>query len=621
MINLQLKFKYLFGIILLILSITPSVWIVSCEKGKFTREPKVETGQVSEILTTSAKVSGEIIDIGEGLVEHGHCWSTNSYPTIADYKTEMGTVRETGTYTSELLNLEAGIKYFDRAYCQTRTDVVYGKDQIFTTLDGKSQMTTTEVTEITAQTAQSGGNIMSVNGDKVLGRGICWDTTNNFTLSICIGFTKDSLGLGNFASELTGLIPGMTYKVKAYSTSGIDTSYGNVVTFTTLSGITSITTSKISNITSNSATSGGIITSAEGTIVIARGICWNLEDGPTLKDNVGFTIDDSGLGEFSSLLIGLEPRTTYNVRAYAITTVDTTYGYQETFTTSRSTITSELLNVNWFSIVISSTITNDDVSMLYWKGACWSTLPNPTLADEQISNGNGAGSGTYTSELLGLLPNTTYYIKAYVSYLNGGREYGPELIITTNDFEFSKPFVATGTHSFLSNSSADVHGIINSLGDTTVQEYGHCWSTSLDPTISDNRTQLGSSNSTGTYFSVLTKLSDDTEYYVRAYAINDQGISYGENVSISFNPACPACSDKTIFNIPKAFISNCLDNIYQSNANCTWTIYPTSTSEIYLQFVQESFDIKPGDWVKVYNGSDANSELIGTYDNNNGSSG
>ncbi len=62
------------------------------------------------------------------------------------------------------------------------------------------------------------------------------------------------------------------------------------------------------------------------------------------------------------------------------------------------------------------------------RGIVWSTSPNPTIANNKTIDGTGTGS--YTSNLTGLTPNTTYYVRAYAT--NGsGTAYGNELIFAT----------------------------------------------------------------------------------------------------------------------------------------------------------------------------------------------
>jgi hypothetical protein len=85
-----------------------------------------------------------------------------------------------------------------------------------------------------------------------------------------------------------------------------------------------LTTSAITNIINNSATSGGTITSEGIGTVIARGVCWSTNIKPTITDNK--TSDGAGTGTFISNITGLNGSTTYYVRAYATNSAGTGYG-------------------------------------------------------------------------------------------------------------------------------------------------------------------------------------------------------------------------------------------------------------------------------------------------------
>jgi hypothetical protein len=92
-----------------------------------------------------------------------------------------------------------------------------------------------------------------------------------------------------------------------------------------------ITTTAASSITSNSATSGGNVTSAGSATVTARGICYGTSSNPTTSNST--VSSGSGTGSFSANLSGLAANTTYYVRAYATNSVGTAYGSQVSFTT------------------------------------------------------------------------------------------------------------------------------------------------------------------------------------------------------------------------------------------------------------------------------------------------
>ncbi len=77
--------------------------------------------------------------------------------------------------------------------------------------------------------------------------------------------------------------------------------------------VPSLTTAEVIEIAQTTATSGGSITDDGGAAITARGVCWSTNQNPTISDSK--TIDGTGTGSFTSTMSGLEPATTYYVRA------------------------------------------------------------------------------------------------------------------------------------------------------------------------------------------------------------------------------------------------------------------------------------------------------------------
>jgi uncharacterized protein (TIGR02145 family) len=186
-------------------------------------------------------------------------------------------------------------------------------------------LTTTAIFNITENAATSGGNISDNYNSPVTVRGVCWGTDPTPNLSG--NKTVDGLGIGPFESNLTGLSPGQTYYVRAYATNTAGTGYGSSLPFTTLENqgqVPALTTAAVTGITTNSAISGGNISSDNGASVTARGVCWSNSPTPTISDNK--TIDGTGIGGFQSNITGLSANQTYYVRAYATNATGTGYG-------------------------------------------------------------------------------------------------------------------------------------------------------------------------------------------------------------------------------------------------------------------------------------------------------
>lgn len=92
-------------------------------------------------------------------------------------------------------------------------------------------LTTLPVTEITSNSALTGGNISDEGSSEIDERGVCWNTSGTPILSA--DRTYNGSGPGQFSSNLTGLIPATKYYARAYASNKYGTSFGEEVTFTT----------------------------------------------------------------------------------------------------------------------------------------------------------------------------------------------------------------------------------------------------------------------------------------------------------------------------------------------------------------------------------------------------
>ncbi len=102
--------------------------------------------------------------------------------------------------------------------------------------------------------------------------------------------------------------------------------------------------------------------------------------------------------------------------------------------------------------------------------------------------------------------------------------------------EITAPFLLTLEVNEISSNSAKSGGHVYGDGNSPVTRRGIVWGTSQDPSLENHSGMAESEPGTGTFYSLLTGLDNMVRYYVRAYAINSRGISYGDNVS--FMTAC-----------------------------------------------------------------------------------
>tara|TARA_R110002050_G_C8898931_1_gene509986 strand:- start:15 stop:1292 length:1278 start_codon:yes stop_codon:yes gene_type:complete len=92
--------------------------------------------------------------------------------------------------------------------------------------------------------------------------------------------------------------------------------------------------------------------------------------------------------------------------------------------------------------------------------------------------------------------------------------------------------ITTQAVSGISTTTATGNGNITDLGSPNPTQHGVVWSTSSNPTVAlTTKTEEGAANATGAFSTSITGLTANTTYYVRAYATNTQGTSYGNEVS------------------------------------------------------------------------------------------
>ena len=491
------------------------------------KAPVLRTKTAIDVSYTSAKVGGELVNDGGLIVsEYGIYWGV--FPGITSENSKL-TANQKDFYL-DLTELENGKTYYYRTFAQTNSGIVYGEELSFNTLGYNTPSLTTKlVTSIGTNSAVSGGEITSDGGLAITEKGVCWSTITNST--IADNKSMEGAGTDSFTSKLDGLEDGVTYYVRAYATNSKGTSYGNEVSFTTFAFYKpTLTTNSISSIYVSGAVSGGVISSDGGASITAKGICWTTTSNPTIISNK--TNDGSGSLSFTSQLSGLQEGTKYYVRAYATNAKGTSYGNEVSFTTTainKPTLTTNTItNISSSSATSGGVISSDGGVSIIAKGICWSATSNPTITSNKTND--GSGSLSFTSQLSGLQEGTTYYVRAYATNAKG-TSYGNEVSFTTT--AINKPTLTTNTITNISSTSATSGGVISSDGGALIIAKGICWSTSSNPTVANNITNEGTGVTSFTC--KMTGLQEGTKYYVRAYATNAKGTSYGQEVSFAAN--------------------------------------------------------------------------------------
>jgi uncharacterized protein (TIGR02145 family) len=396
------------------------------------------------------------------------------------------------------------------------------------------KLTTAAITNLSFNTATSGGTITGDGGGAITASGICWSKTSN-TPTLSDSKITGTTATGSFTSVMTTLEENTTYYVRAFATNSAGTGYGNTITFTTTIDIKlpQLTTAAITSLAYNTATSGGTITTNGGAAITASGICWSKTNNtPTIADST--KAGTAASGSFTFVMNNLEENTTYYVRAYATNSVGTGYGDVVTFTTPVNVTlplltTAAITSLTYNSATSGGTITADGGGVITASGICWSKTNNPpTISDSKVSGTTATGS--FASVMTSLEENTTYYVRAFATN-SAGTGYGNVVTFTTL-VNITLPELTTATTTNISFTTATSGGTITTNGGAAITASGVCWSkTNNPPTIADSK--ISGTTASGSFTSAMTNLEQNTTYYVRAFATNSVGTGYGNVVTLT----------------------------------------------------------------------------------------
>lgn len=272
---------------------------------------------------------------------------------------------------------------------------------------------------------------------------------------------------------------------------------------------------------------GSIIDLGKG--VNDHGHCYGTSPGPGIKG------EKSSLGEaeqvylYSSQLKNLNPNETYYVRAYLISGDKTYYGIDVSFTTLDGNVeitTDEITESGANSAKCRSTVSSNGGYELEGRGVLWNTNASLSLNSFTGINQGDLVMGEVESLISNLKLSTIYYVRAY-AYTKVDTAYGDILVFTTKDGVVVFDAIST---SNITSQSVICQTSISDDGGSPITARGICYGTSLFPTRYGNHIING--EGTGGFSIEILGLSENTIYYIRAFATNGIDTYYGEQVSI-----------------------------------------------------------------------------------------
>ena len=408
-------------------------------------------------------------------------------------------------------------------------------------------ITTTSPSSVGVDTVVIGGDISNDGGSSIVLRGICYSTSPNPNMGD--QRTEDGSGTGSFNTVLRGLTSSTTYYARSYAknSNGVVV-YGNEVSFTTSASLTGVRcpgTPTVTDIDGN----------VYNTVQIGNQ-CWTQSNLKVSKYRNG-----------DSIPTGLSDNTWQNTTsgAYAIYNNDPVNDglYGKLYNHYAVTDSRGLCPTGWhvpsdgeWTVLVKYLDPNADTLC----GNCWqstiaggalkSTATQPTTGGWASPNTGATNSTGFTAlpggqrVFNGIFSSLAINVAFWSSSVSSGFAWyrNPEYI--TSDFfrgysylmngfsirclKNTLPQVNTTSVTNVTTSTALVTGEVISEGDQNTTR-GFCYSNTPNPTI--NNDTVSSGRGLGTYSATINGLSPFTTYYVRSFARNDLGISYGSEVS------------------------------------------------------------------------------------------
>jgi uncharacterized protein (TIGR02145 family) len=294
-----------------------------------------------------------------------------------------------------------------------------------------------------------------------------------------------------------------------------------------------VDTASVDEIYNTSARVGGRISDNGGAEITERGVYWSTSAAP---ETSGTMVQiGTGSGTFYQTLSGLTSGVKYYVKAYAINSKGKSFGNETFFTTQINLpiiITSGVTEFTTTSARVGGNITDNGGFEVTQRGIFWGTEPDPRLTGTKMVI--GSGNGNFSQTLTGLSQAFTYYVVAFATNIKG-TVYGKEIIFSTQP---GLPVVVTATVTDIKAYSLKAGGNISSSGGSDITERGIYWGLSPQPQTTGTKLKIGSG--TGNFIDSLMKLNPGTKYYVKAYATNSMGTSFGEEKNCTTLGAKPA---------------------------------------------------------------------------------
>ena len=252
-------------------------------------------------------------------------------------------------------------------------------------------------------------------------------------------------------------------------------------------------------------------------------------------------------------------------------------------------VTNAVTDITTTTATAGGEILSDGGSAITECGVCYKTSNEDWTCIALTATNNA-----FTTTLTGLTPNTTYTVRAYATN-EGGTGYGEEVTFTTKEeIVITVPTVTTAEVTEITTTTATVGGAITDAGNGTIEESGICCKTG-----NEEWTCINIAAENNVFSIALTDLTPNTTYTVRAYATNEEGTGYGEEVE---------------FTTPAGIPEGVINGLFTINANGDQVYF--SQGNLQYQATTGTWRFAENQWDYVGNANEGTVYEDGTKCNN-----
>ena len=500
--------------------------LFSCKKEGVTT-PAVKTTSIQvDKNNNTATANGEVTAEGASAVsKRGFVWSTVANPTVSDAlsSNQFGP----GVFTQQITGLNLGTTYYLRAYATNANGTTYGNQLDFKTLVA-GKFTSISFDSLSFKSVKINVNIESLGDITIKSIGVCYSKTGTPSIkSDSTTILNSNITDKNFSVGIKNLTINTKYFIRAFINTNLGAFYSDEINVTTKQYTQGTFGEVVITGLSNLSADAKVNISTLGDAPInSMGLCFSTTNDPVFKTDSSTLIHPNKTDQtFTLALRNIKENTKYYVRAFINSDAGIAYSNSFYFTT---------LGRPTFGLVpyFTGPIPRTTATVFSYggseNGAQITEYGFMIGADKFISsNINGAfnASNFYSYDLKGLTGNTTYTATSFATN-KYGTGYSKSSEFLTGPTE---PVISTASVTDIFGTNAKSAVLVTSNGGAEITELGIVLSTKSNPTISD-RFYAGVSSSAKI---LLSKLTYDSTYYIRAYAKNKVGITYGNEVNFT----------------------------------------------------------------------------------------